>query len=174
MYKKKKRFASWLEQTGKSDGTAYQKRTVRNYTNQIERSIEKEFSLNIEEEEGLYGVVEVEKLHEIEKKLVEGGDSKRRKDLRSAFKSYERFVKNETEFNDPTEIPEEFISRTEGGQKVYLSRKAERDIRLRNQAIAIHGAICQACEFDFVSKYGVWADGFIEVHHLIPLGGKKI
>jgi len=65
------------------------------------------------------------------------------------------------------------ISRTEGGRKVTLSSRAERDPRLRAQAIKLHGAICTACGFDFEAVYGAWGAGFCEVHHLSPLGNTE-
>jgi 5-methylcytosine-specific restriction protein A len=44
----------------------------------------------------------------------------------------------------------------------------------RAAAIALHGAICKACGFDFERVYGSIGEGFIEVHHITPvsdLGG---
>jgi len=44
----------------------------------------------------------------------------------------------------------------------------------RSAAIALHGAKCKACGFDFAKVYGNIGDGFIEVHHITPvadLGG---
>ncbi|MDG2535249.1 HNH endonuclease [Sphingomonas sp. HITSZ_GF] len=65
---------------------------------------------------------------------------------------------------------EDVTSRTEGGRKVVLSSRVERDPRLRAQAIRLHGAKCTACGFDFEAAYGEWGAGFCEVHHLSPLG----
>lgn len=66
--------------------------------------------------------------------------------------------------------PAQIVSRTEGGRKVVLSSRAERDSRLRVQAVKLHGAMCVACGFDFEKVYGLWGAGFCEVHHLAPLG----
>jgi 5-methylcytosine-specific restriction enzyme A len=47
----------------------------------------------------------------------------------------------------------------------------------RAAAIALHGAICKACGFDFAKVYGAIGDGFIEVHHITPvsdLGGPVV
>ncbi len=44
----------------------------------------------------------------------------------------------------------------------------------RAAAIALHGAKCKACGFDFAKVYGIIGDGFIEIHHITPvsdLGG---
>ena len=65
-------------------------------------------------------------------------------------------------------------SRTEGGKKVVISVKTERDSKFRKDAIKIHGLICKVCGFDFQKTYGNWGQDFIEVHHVIPLAdGKK-
>jgi 5-methylcytosine-specific restriction enzyme A len=64
-------------------------------------------------------------------------------------------------------------SRTEGGKKVFISVRAERDIGNRIEAISIHGLKCKCCGFDFEKKYGVWGKNYIEVHHVIPLNDGK-
>lgn len=64
----------------------------------------------------------------------------------------------------------EIVSRTEGGRKLVLSSRAERDPRLRAQAIKLLGTTCMACGFDFEAAYGPWGAGFCEIHHLSPLG----
>jgi predicted HNH restriction endonuclease len=60
-------------------------------------------------------------------------------------------------------------ARTEGGTKVFMSTRRERDPRLRDDAIAIHGLSCMACGFDFAKAFGTLGLGFIEVHHVTPL-----
>ena len=59
--------------------------------------------------------------------------------------------------------------RTEGGQKVFVSLKPERDWRTRADAISLHGHDCMGCGFNFGDFYGEVGRGFIEVHHVIPL-----
>ena len=59
--------------------------------------------------------------------------------------------------------------RTEGGEKVYVSVRRERDPRLRADAIALHGLDCMACGFNFEEFYGTAGKDFIEVHHVVPL-----
>jgi len=77
--------------------------------------------------------------------------------------------------NDLQFIPQEsYVSRTEGGRKVYVSLKAERNAKLRNEAIKMHGTSCQVCGFNFEVVYGEWGEGFIEVHHLITFGNNVI
>jgi predicted HNH restriction endonuclease len=60
--------------------------------------------------------------------------------------------------------------RTEGGRKVMISTRVERDPGLRGAAIRIHGTSCIVCGFVFAEVYGDWGEGYIEVHHLEPLG----
>ena len=73
----------------------------------------------------------------------------------------------------PSLAGEDSESRTEGGRKVYVSQKSERDARLKNAAIRIHGTSCQVCGFNFGLMSGEWGEGFIEVHHLYPLGDNE-
>lgn len=56
--------------------------------------------------------------------------------------------------------------RTEGGVRVYVSSRVERNPRLRDDGIRAHGMKCQVCGFDFATAYGDWGKGYIEVHHL--------
>lgn len=60
-------------------------------------------------------------------------------------------------------------ARTEGGKKVAISTRVERDPSLRDSAIKLHGTACAVCGFDFGRVYGQWGAGFIEVHHVEPL-----
>ena len=59
--------------------------------------------------------------------------------------------------------------RTEGGKKVYVSKRSERSPFLRSEALRIHGTACAVCGFDFGRIYGAWGKDFAEVHHLTPL-----
>lgn len=70
-------------------------------------------------------------------------------------------------------IPE---ARTEGGEKVYISLRRERDPALRADALALHGLDCMVCGFNFEKIYGQLGKGFIEVHHIVPLAdaGKSL
>lgn len=68
-----------------------------------------------------------------------------------------------------SEEPAPQILRTEGGERVFISVRPERDPIVRNHAIAIHGYDCMACGFNFEQYYGEIGKGFIEVHHVVPL-----
>jgi hypothetical protein len=72
----------------------------------------------------------------------------------------------------------DIIVRTEGGLKVYSSHKVERNPKLRNDALKIHGYDCFVCKFNFERTYGSWGKNWAEVHHLKPVsesrGAKRI
>lgn len=61
------------------------------------------------------------------------------------------------------------ILRTEGGVRVFVSLRRERDSKLRAEAIRLHGQDCMACGFNFEAAYGPAGKGYIEVHHVVPL-----
>jgi 5-methylcytosine-specific restriction protein A len=60
-------------------------------------------------------------------------------------------------------------TKTEGGIKVFVSKRIERNAAMRANALEIHGTDCMACGFNFNYAYGEWGRGFAEVHHLKPL-----
>lgn len=67
-------------------------------------------------------------------------------------------------------VPEEYMAHVEGkAVKVEYSRRMRSAIN-RQKAIEIHGSTCAVCGFDFEKTYGHLGRGFIEVHHLNPLG----
>jgi predicted HNH restriction endonuclease len=70
--------------------------------------------------------------------------------------------------NDPVDL--DGTARTEGGTTVRMSRTAERDPRLRTEAVRIHGTDCAGCGFSFSRAYGAWGEDYIEIHHVVPLG----
>lgn len=57
----------------------------------------------------------------------------------------------------------------EGRKKVRYSTTYERDLKLRNAAIAIHGTTCKCCHFNFEKSYGDLGKDFIHVHHIKPI-----
>lgn len=58
---------------------------------------------------------------------------------------------------------------SEGTQSKRYVTTYERNLKYRKQAIAIHGNSCAACEFNFGRFYGEYAEGFIHVHHIVPV-----
>ena len=45
----------------------------------------------------------------------------------------------------------------------------ERNPEARKRCIEHYGSSCRVCDFNFGKKYGVFAEGFIHIHHLKPL-----
>ena len=46
----------------------------------------------------------------------------------------------------------------------------ERNPKARAACIAHHGHTCTVCGFDFAMEFGVLGEGFIHVHHIVPIG----
>jgi 5-methylcytosine-specific restriction protein A len=57
----------------------------------------------------------------------------------------------------------------EGSKKLVSSHRYERSLEARDKCIKHYGTQCQICGFDFTECYGSIGEGFIHVHHLIPL-----
>jgi len=67
-------------------------------------------------------------------------------------------------------VPDEYMAQVEGkAVRVEYLRRVRSAIN-RQKAIEIHGTACAVCGFDFHKTYGDLGRGFIEVHHLKPLG----
>ncbi|MBT9450215.1 HNH endonuclease [Akkermansia glycaniphila] len=89
-----------------------------------------------------------------------------------ALGHYIQFIHSYTKDNPSSIIKEQtaLIVRTEGGRRVVVSTLIERNPALRNAAIAIHGTTCLGCGFNFGETYGTYGEGYIEIHHVYPLG----
>jgi hypothetical protein len=61
------------------------------------------------------------------------------------------------------------VSSVEGNPHRVYTTKYERDPKLRKLAIEIHGTSCMGCDFNFGKVYGEYGDGFIHIHHSIPV-----
>jgi hypothetical protein len=57
----------------------------------------------------------------------------------------------------------------EGGELLVVSRRYERSPLNRRLAIEMHGRTCTVCQFSFDEIYGPLADGYVEIHHLVPV-----
>lgn len=66
--------------------------------------------------------------------------------------------------------PYEGERRTEGGRRVVISYRVERDPSLRAAALRLHGHDCMVCGFNFGRAYGSWGEGYAEVHHIVSFG----
>jgi len=58
----------------------------------------------------------------------------------------------------------------EGAQKTVTINAYERNSKARKACISHYGATCSVCDFDFGATYGALGEGFIHVHHIVPLG----
>lgn len=58
---------------------------------------------------------------------------------------------------------------TEGAVRTISVNAYERNVLARKACLEHYGPICVICEFDFSKTYGLQFEGFIHVHHLIPL-----
>jgi 5-methylcytosine-specific restriction protein A len=63
--------------------------------------------------------------------------------------------------------PEKFL---EGAKTTVTINAYERNPKARAACIAHHGCRCAVCGFDFLTFYGPIGEGFIHVHHLVPVG----
>jgi 5-methylcytosine-specific restriction enzyme A len=77
-------------------------------------------------------------------------------------------AEGQTDLADEFGIPPQ-TSITETRKYAY-HRKIERNRTSANHAKKFHGTRCQACDLDFGERYGKIAKGFIEAHHLRPIG----
>ena len=57
----------------------------------------------------------------------------------------------------------------EGDRKTITVNGYERNAEARFKCIEYHGAICTICGLDFGKAYGPEFDGFIHVHHVVPI-----
>jgi 5-methylcytosine-specific restriction protein A len=91
--------------------------------------------------------------------------------------AYRALIFRKTE-SDETEEPEfEFglsnkITITEKRQYAF-HRKIERNSTASRKAKKFHGTTCQACTLSFIDRYGKIGKGYIEAHHLKPIGKLK-
>lgn len=64
---------------------------------------------------------------------------------------------------------EELDGYPEGAMHKVEVNRYERDRRNRSAALAIHGNACLVCSMDFGRTYGPDAEGYIDVHHVVPV-----
>lgn len=72
----------------------------------------------------------------------------------------------------PIASPEEIATPAiyfEGASRTVAVNAYERDPRARRACIQHYGTSCFVCGFDFSEKYGALGEGFIHVHHIVPL-----
>jgi 5-methylcytosine-specific restriction protein A len=64
------------------------------------------------------------------------------------------------------EVPDSF---PEGARRVVSVNSFERSSKTREACIAQHGAKCTICGFEFGAIYGEELEGYIHVHHIVPI-----
>ncbi|MBF0235819.1 MAG: HNH endonuclease [Desulfamplus sp.] len=64
-------------------------------------------------------------------------------------------------------FPEKYV---EGAKVSITINSYERNTTARKKCIQYHGSICMVCGFDFKKIYGSIGEGFIHVHHIVPIG----
>ena len=67
------------------------------------------------------------------------------------------------EFSDPAE------SAPEGARMNVVANRYERSPRNRRACINYYGWLCWVCDLDFSEIYGPLGDGYIQVHHMVPV-----
>ena len=73
---------------------------------------------------------------------------------------------NPTDSNDDVESVAEY---TEGEVHEVVMNRYERNRGAREACIAAKGCRCAVCGFDFKETYGEIGNGFIHIHHLVPI-----
>lgn len=73
------------------------------------------------------------------------------------------------QFN-PSEFQKLFI---EGKTKTTFRNIYERNPKARKDCIKHYGTTCLVCSFDFKDAFGEIGNGFIHVHHLVPISSIK-
>jgi 5-methylcytosine-specific restriction protein A len=58
---------------------------------------------------------------------------------------------------------------SEGAVTTVLVNRYERSATARRECIEHHGAVCAVCSLDFKLTYGAIGEGFIHVHHIVPI-----
>jgi predicted HNH restriction endonuclease len=57
----------------------------------------------------------------------------------------------------------------EGSKEIYKEKRLKRSSSLRVKAIELYKLDCYVCGFNFEAMYGLYGDGYIEIHHLMLL-----
>ena len=163
MNETKLNFTNWLI------NKEYAFSTIDAYPYWLESRIAKKFKIS--DVDNLLDINNIEFLKTIEPKYMSRDLFKSEQDLRSALRKYIEFLIFEKQGNKNENFIENGskLSFTEGGKKVVISKRSERNRKLRDEAIKIHGLNCQVCEFNFENYYGEIGIDFIEVHHIVPL-----
>jgi len=75
-------------------------------------------------------------------------------------------AEDEIKLAEEVDSPEHYI---EGATVKVTVNSYERNPAARRRCIEHHGAACAVCSIDFGQSYGTLGEGFIHIHHKIPL-----
>lgn len=173
----KEKFLEYLSNATRSNGKAYKSSTINTYGDSISLITE---DLNINLKLNITSLFDVEDVSQLENLYgnlyslphIKQQEQIQRKRKTNAFNRYIEFRRSNDEINlnqNQPDLADIEQSRTEGGKRVVISLMAERDTSFRKLAILIHGTNCFGCGFNFTEKYGELGEGFIEIHHAMPL-----
>lgn len=93
----------------------------------------------------------------------------------AAAEIHRRIAANDAPNEDLPTPDEEIIgAAAEGGARAVRVLRRERDPKLRRAKLAQVRAdgkaiACEVCDFDFSTRYGPRGNGYVEVHHRLPL-----
>jgi len=104
-------------------------------------------------------------------------EAKLRSDLQATTRAYRALTYRggvDADIEAQSDVGEEFglpsSTTVVETRKYVFHRKIERNRTAAKQAKKFHGIVCQACDLNFATRYGVIGDGFIEAHHLKAIG----
>jgi len=80
---------------------------------------------------------------------------------------YAADYKESIQLAEELSTPEKY---SEGAKFSVTINAYERNPKARAACIAHYGHVCAVCGFDFSRVYGSLGEGFIHVHHIIPIG----
>jgi len=80
---------------------------------------------------------------------------------------YASDASDDIQLAEEIEAPERY---SEGAKTTVTINAIERSAKARRACIQHHGLNCAVCGLNFQTMYGSLGDGFIHVHHIIPVG----
>jgi 5-methylcytosine-specific restriction protein A len=125
------------------------------------------FLLNIFEDNGKDALRQALLSVDLHINYYESIDNKKLPSIRNIHSRYLSLIADNKELNYPEEINE--IVLVEGAKKTITINVFERDQRARKECLSHYGAKCSVCELEFSSVYGPIGEGFIHIHHIIPI-----
>lgn len=156
-------FRDYLKTLKKSNGEIITSSTQDRYFGVIENTLEKKHNINVRN----LGIIELEGFLEIVKKEKYNKGNM----YSAALQHYITHIKlqEDKNFKEINDSESTFVSCVEGKPKLKYITTYERNPRLRKEAIRIHGCVCAACGFDFNETYGELGEGYIHIHHRVPV-----